>query len=139
MEKQIKSFSELGKEGQLVLISNPLLKDDVAVLSSKHKSYKYPIGDSTNKIKSRNTHVNGVLTNIKATDEGCKGDEMELEYTFLSNFGGGSYTFSESDDPTPWNIRIIDETHPKYDSKLSGEGQQFSNMMGMFSKMFGED
>lgn len=138
MEKAIKSFTEL-KEGDLVLVKNPLINDDVAVVSCVHKSYKYPITDS-NGVKQRSLgHVNGKLKFVSAQDEGCVGDEMILHYDLLSNFGGGSYSFKEIDDPSEWDIRLIDESHPKFDKKLAKQGESFSKMMGVFSKMFGED
>ena len=42
MEKQIKSFTEL-KAGDLVLIDNPMTKDDLAIVSTIIDTYKYPI------------------------------------------------------------------------------------------------
>lgn len=138
MEKAIKSFTEL-KEGDLVLIENPLISDDVAVVSSVYKSHKYPITDS-NGVKQRSLgHVDGKLKFVSAQEEGCVGNEMILHYDLLSNFGGASYSFKEMDDPSEWNIRLIDESHPKYDKKLAKEGKMFSKMMDMVSKMFGED
>ena len=137
MEKNIKSFTEL-KEGDLVLIKNPLVGDDVAVVASVHESHKYPI--TSNGVKQRSLgHVKGKLTFISAKDEGCVGDEMILHYDLLGSFGGGSYSFKEIDDPSEWDIRLIDESHPKFDKKLANDGKSFSIMMGMFSKMFGED
>jgi hypothetical protein len=134
MEKNIKSFTEL-KEGDLVLIKNHLVGDDVAVVVSVYKSHKYPI--TSNGVRQRSLGlVNGNLAFISAKDEGCVGDEMILHYDLLGSFANGSYSFNEMDNPSEWSVRLIDESHPKFDRKLSNDGKSFSEMMGMFSKMF---
>jgi hypothetical protein len=135
MEKKIESFNEL-EVGNLVLIDNPLQKDSLASVTLIHKTQKYPIIDSNGNRQRSLGRVNGSIQFVNAVDEGCTGDEKILEYN-LNGFG--SYTFKEDDDPKAWNIRLIDNTHPKWDDKMSNGGKQFSNMMGFFAKMLGED
>lgn len=138
MEQILKSFSELTKPGQLLLVDNPLIKDDLVVFSTKHKTHKYPIGQNGRKCRSLG-RVNGGGVQFEYADQvGDTGNEMIWEYNFESSTAG-SYTFKEGDSPLNWNFRLIDENHPKYDSKLASFGGQFHSMMGMMAKMFGED
>jgi hypothetical protein len=53
----------------------------------------------------------------------------------ISSSVGGEYTFREDDEPI-WNIRIIDKTHPRWDSKLSRNGKVSGKMLNMFGKFF---
>lgn len=138
MEKAIKSFSELTKPGQLLLVDNPLIKDDLVVFSTKHKTHKYPITDSTGRKCRSLGRVGGSIHFEYADQVGDTGKEMIWEYNFESS-QAGSYTLKEDDSPLTWNFRLIDETHPKYDKKMASFGGQFHSMMGMISKMFGEE
>ena len=136
MEKQIKSFREL-KLGDLVLIESPMsacilgnTEDDLAVVTSIIPTHKYPISDvgSTRKyyIKDRKP--------VYADENGDVGNEMIKEWGISSSVGG-EYTFREDDEPI-WNIRIIDKTHPRWDSKLSRNGKVSGKMLNMFGKFF---
>ena len=135
MEKQIKSFNEL-KLGDLVLIESPMSKmsgnteDDLCVVTSIIPTHKYPISDvgSTRKyyIKDRKP--------VYADELGEIGNEMIKEWGISSSVGG-EYTFREDDEPI-WNIRLIDETHPRWDSKLSRNGKVSGKMLNMFGKLF---
>lgn len=138
MEKTIKSFSELTKPGQLLLVDNPLIKDDLVVFSTKHKTHKYPITDSNGRKCRSLGRVGGSIHFEYADQVGDTGKEMIWEYNFESS-QAGSYTFKEDDSPLNWNFRLIDETHPKYDKKMASFGGQFHSMMGMMAKMFGEE
>ena len=134
MEKQIKSFTEL-KLGDLVLIESPMSKmsgnneDDLCVVTSIIPTHKYPISDvgSTRKyyIKDRKP--------VYADENGEIGNEMIKEWGISSSVGG-EYTFREDDEPI-WNIRLIDKTHPKWDSKLSRNGKVSGKMLNMFGKL----
>ncbi len=135
MEKQIKSFNEL-KLGDLVLIESPMSKmsgnteEDLCVVTSIIPTHKYPISDvgSTRKyyIKDRKP--------VYADELGEIGNEMIKEWGISSSVGG-EYTFREDDEPI-WNIRLIDETHPRWDSKLSRNGKVSGKMLNMFGKLF---
>jgi hypothetical protein len=134
MEKQIKSFTEL-KLGDLVLIESPMSKmsgnteDDLCVVTSIIPTHKYPISyvGSTRKyyIKDRKP--------VYADECGEIGNEMIKEWGISSSVGG-EYTFREDDEPI-WNIRLIDKTHPKWDSKLSRNGKVSGKMLNMFGKL----
>jgi hypothetical protein len=135
MEKPIKSFTEL-KLGDLVLIESPVSKmtlgeteDDLCVVTSIIPTYKYPISDvgSTRKyyIKDRKP--------VYADECGEIGNEMIKEWGISSSIG--EYTFREDDEPI-WNIRLIDKTHPRWDSKLSMQGKVSGKMLNMFGKLF---
>lgn len=135
MEKQIKSFSEIEKAGQVVLIKNPIIGDnDVAVCSGIHETYKYPIGDSNGR-KSRSLgRVKNKLKFVYADEVGDTGNEMIKEYFFTSNVAG-DYTFKEDDDPTKWNVRLIDSKHKLYDKNFSKFGSKFDRMINMFASL----
>lgn len=131
MERKIKSFTEL-KVGDIVLIESPMSKmvlgdteDDVCVVSSIISTYKYPISDvgSTRKYFMKDRKP------VYADECGETGNEMINEYGISSPTG--EYTFREDDEPI-WNIRLIDKTHPKYDSKLSINGKIMSAVLNMF-------
>ena len=114
MEKTIKSFSELTKTGQLLLVDNPLIKSDLVVFSTKHKTHKYPITDSNGRKCRSLGRVGGSIQFEYADQVGDTGKEMIWEYNFESS-QSGSYTFKEDDSPLTWNFRLIDKSHPKYD------------------------
>jgi hypothetical protein len=137
MEKTLKSFSELTKPGQLLLVDNPLIKDDLVVFSTKHKTHKYSITDFNGRKCRSLGRVGGSIQFEYADQVGDTGKEMIWEYNFESS-QSVSYTFKEDDSPLTWNFRLIDETHPKYDKKIASFGGQFHSMMGMMVKMFGE-
>lgn len=129
MEKQIKLFNEL-KPGDLLLIDNPLIKDDVAVVSTIIDVHKYPISDSTGRksyMKDRKP--------VYADQNGETGNEMIKEYG-ISSSKAGDYNFREDDtDVIPlWNIRLIDNTHPKWDQKLSNSGKSMGKLFNLFGK-----
>lgn len=139
METQIKSFKEIKKPGQLFLIDNPIMKDDVVAFFGKLETYKYPIGDDKgNRCRSLGM-VDGKLKFVNAKDENAVGDEMINEYTFVSENVGGNYTFLEDDDPTAWNIRIIDKKHPKYNKLLCDEGKMFAQQMKGIELLFNHE
>jgi hypothetical protein len=134
MEKQIQSFTEL-KVGDLVLIESPALNmrkgdivDDLCVVISITPTYKYPITDSNGRkfyMKDRKAYyADEVADGIKMINQWC-----------ISSSTMGEYTFREDDKPI-WNIRLIDETHPKWDSKFSKHGQTMYDMVNMLAKMF---
>ncbi len=135
MEKPIKSFTEL-KLGDLVLIESPISKmsgnteDDLCVVTSIIPTHKYPISDvgSTRKYFMRNRKP------VYADECGDIGNEMIKEWGISSSVSG-EYTFREDDEPI-WNIRLIDETHPKWNSQLSKNGKASGKMLNMFSKLF---
>jgi len=135
METPIKSFTEL-KLGDLVLIESPMSKmtlgepeDDLCVVTSIIPTHKYPISDvgSTRKyyIKDRKP--------VYADECGDTGNEMIKEWGISSSVG--EYTFREDDEPI-WNIRLIDKTHPRWDSKLSRNGKASGKMLNMLGKLF---
>ncbi len=135
MERKIKSFTEL-KLGDLVLIESPMSKmtlgeteDDLCVVTSIIPTHKYPISDvgSTRKyfIKDRKP--------VYADECGETGNEMIKEWGISSSVG--EYTFREDDEPI-WNIRLIDKTHPRWNSKLSIQGKASGKMLNMFGKFF---
>ncbi len=135
MERKIKSFTEL-KLGDLVLIESPMSKmtlgeteDDLCVVTSIIPTHKYPISDvgSTRKyfIKDRKP--------VYADECGETGNEMIKEWGISSSVG--EYTFREDDEPI-WNIRLIDKTHPRWNSKLSIQGKSSGKMLNMFGKFF---
>ena len=127
MEKQIKSFSEL-KVGDLVLIKSPFISDDLCVVNSIMPTYKYPITEQSGRkcyMKDRKAHY--------ADEVGDTGNEMIKEWG-ISSSKAGEYTFREDDKPI-WNIRLIDKTHPCYDSKLANHGKTMNGMVNMFAKM----
>lgn len=139
METKIKSFKELGRPGQVLLIDNPLVKDDVCVLSSVMKTYKYAISDqSGRKYRMIDDPLTGRTKPDYADQNGETGSEKIDEYCILSS-KAGSYTFEEDADPTAWNIRIITKDHPKYDKNVAKSGKQFGSMMNMMKNIFGED
>lgn len=134
MEKEIKSFTEL-KAGDLVLIQSPMSritgipKDDLAVVTTIIPTHKYPIGDSTGrKLFYRDRKA------VYADEQGDTGDEMVMEYGITSS-DAGEYTFREDDEPI-WNIRLIDETHPRYDAGLARQGRMSGGVFDMLSKFF---
>jgi hypothetical protein len=135
MEKQIKSFSEL-KTGDLVLIESPMsqlsgtIEDDLCVVSSIIDTHKYPIIDSASNRKFR---MHNRLP-VYADQCGDTGNEMIKEYCIESS-KHGSYNFLEDDTPI-WNIRLIDKTHPKWDSKLSRQGKMTSVFLNIAGKIF---
>jgi hypothetical protein len=53
----------------------------------------------------------------------------------ISSSVSGEYTFREDDEPI-WNIRLIDKTHHRWDSKLSIQGKASGKMLNMFGKLF---
>jgi hypothetical protein len=132
MEKKINKFKEL-KVGDVLLIDNPIIKDDVCVLSSIHETYKYPISDKNGR-KWYNKDIDNKIVPICADVIGETGEEMINEYCILSS-KAGSYDFREDDVPI-WNISVIDKNHPKYDESISNAGKKFGSMFDMFSKMF---
>jgi hypothetical protein len=79
--------------------------------------------------------VDGSIKFINAEDEGCIGDEEQWTYDFVGETGG-SYTFNEDDDPTDWNVKLIDKKHPKYNKEIESYGKQMSAMINKISKMF---
>lgn len=126
MEKQIKSFTEL-KAGDLVLIDNPMLKDDLAIVSTIIDTYKYPITDSSGRksyMKDRKP--------VYADQNGDTGNEMIKEWG-ISSTTAGEYTFREDDEPI-WNIRLISKDHPRYDKKLAKSGKMMGDMFNMLGK-----
>lgn len=136
MEKKLNSFTELTKPGQLLLVDNPLIKDDLVVFSTKHKTHKYPITSNGRKLRNVSQPTGGIKP-VYADTVGDTGNEMIWEYGFESSTAG-SYTFDETDSPKGWNFRIIDENHPKYDKKFALYGNMMNNVMKMAAKMFGE-
>ncbi len=130
MEKQIKSFKEL-KLGDLVLIESPMTKkDDLCVVSSIIPTHKYPISD----VGSNRRYYFRDRKPVYADECGDTGNEMIKEYG-ISSAKSGEYTFKEDDEPI-WNIRLIDKTHPKWDSSLSRSGKTSGKMLNMFGKFF---
>ena len=132
METKIKSFTEL-KAGDLVLIESPMSrisgKDDLAVVSTIISVHKYCITDSTGrKLFFRDRKA------VYADECGDTGNEMIREFG-ISSSEHGEYTFREDDDPI-WNIRLIDETHPRYDAKLAKNGKMSGNMFAIMEKLF---
>ena len=132
METKIKSFTEL-KAGDLVLIESPMSrisgKDDLAVVSTIISVHKYCITDSTGrKLFFRDRKA------VYADECGDTGNEMIREFG-ISSSEHGEYTFREDDDPI-WNIRLIDETHPRYDAKLAKNGRMSGNMFTMMENLF---
>ena len=133
MEKKIKSFNEL-KVGDLVLIESPVsrtfkgkVEDDLCVVSSIIPTYKYPIGDqSGRKFYMKNRQP------VYADECGDTGKEMINEWHLTSSIMG-EYNFREDDDVI-WNIRLIDETHPKWNSKFSKHGKTMDSIIDMFAK-----
>lgn len=126
METQIKSFTEL-KAGDLVLIDNSILKDDLAIVSTIIDTYKYPITDSSGRksyMKDRKP--------VYADQNGDTGNEMIKEWG-ISSTTAGEYTFREDDEPI-WNIRLISKDHPRYDKKLAKSGKMMGDMFDMLSK-----
>ena len=126
MEKQIKSFTEL-KAGDLVLIDNPMTKDDLAIVSTIIDTYKYPITEQSGRklyFKDRKAHY--------ADQNGDTGNEMIKEWG-ISSTTAGEYTFREDDTPV-WNIRLISKDHPRYDKKLATQGKNVGDMFDLFSK-----
>lgn len=124
METKIKSFNQL-KVGDLVLIDNPMTKDDLGVVSSITDTYKYPISEQSGRklyYKDRKPYY--------ADQCGETGNEMIKEYNINSSIAG-EYSFREDDKPI-WNIRLIDKDHPRYDPKLVGFGNMFSGILNMF-------
>lgn len=115
--------------GDLVIFDNPFLGEDVTVCASIIDTYKYPITSAGRKFYMKDSKA------VYADEQGETGNEMIKEYQFMSN-QVGNYTFREDDDPTTWNMRKIDKSHPKWDNKLSKSGKQFNGIMSMFSKFF---
>lgn len=138
MEKPLKSFKELdsAEEGTLLLIDNPLVGEEVAVVAFKMKELKYPFSDEKGR-KSRSDGKNFIY----ADEENATGDEEIWVYELLGE-NGGNYSFKEDDDPTNWNIRMIDESHPKYNKNAVSAGKETADAMKivseMISKHFGE-
>lgn len=134
MEKKLISFKDV-KVGEIFLIDNPLFEEDVTVCASIMKVNKYPISEKNGrKLRMVDDSSNGRTKPEYADEVGDKGDEMINEYTFLSS-NVGDYMFKEDDIPV-WNIRQIDEEHPKYDKKLVKEGIGFHEMFSFFDKFF---
>ena len=71
-----------------------------------------------------------------ADECGEVGNEMINEYGISSSVAG-EYTFREDDEPI-WNIRLIDKSHPKWDSKLAISGKMQSGILNMFGSLFGK-
>lgn len=132
MEKVIQSFSEL-KVGDLVLIDGPIIKDDLCVVSSIIPTYKYPITEQSGR-KFYNKQINGVLTSFYADQCGDTGNEM-INECMISSSTAGDYTFRLDDEPI-WNIRLIDKTHSRWDSKLSKSGKMMNSMLSMLERFF---
>ena len=144
MEKPIKSFTEL-KLGDLVLIESPMSKmtlgeteDDLCVVTSIIPTHKYPISyvDSPYAcapVTPRKYYIKDRKI-VYADECGDTGNEMIKEWGISSSVGG-EYTFREDDEPI-WNIRLIDKTHPRWDSKLSRNGKLSGKMLNMFGKLF---
>ena len=143
METPIKSFTEL-KLGDLVLIESPMSKmtlgeteDDLCVVTSIIPTHKYPISyvgspydcapATPRKYYIKDRKI------VYADECGDTGNEMIKEWGISSSVGG-EYTFREDDEPI-WNIRLIDKTHPKWDSKLSRNGKVSGKMLNMFGKL----
>ena len=142
MEKQIKSFTEL-KLGDLVLIESPMSKmsgnteDDLCVVTSIISTHKYPISYvgspyACTPATTRQYYIKDRKP-VYADENGEIGNEMIKEWGISSSVGG-EYTFREDDEPI-WNIRLIDKTHPKWDSKLSRNGKVSGKMLNMFGKL----
>ena len=137
MEKKIKSFNEL-KVGDLVLIESPASKtfkgkveDDLCVVSSIIPTYKYPIGDQSGRkyyMKDRKP--------VYADECGETGKEM-INKLHLTSSTIGEYNFREDEEPI-WNIRLIDETHPRWDSKFSNHGKKMDGIINMFGNLLGK-
>ena len=124
-ETQIKSFTEL-KAGDLVLIDNPMTKDDLAIVSTIIDTYKYPITEQSGRklyFKDRKAYY--------ADKCGDTGNEMIKEWG-ISSTTAGEYTFREDDTPV-WNIRLISKDHQRYDKKLASQGKMMGSMFDMFS------
>lgn len=88
METKIKSFTEL-KAGDLVLIDNPMLKDDLAIVSTIIDTYKYPITDSSGRksyMKDRKP--------VYADQNGDTGNEMIKEWGISSTIDYSSPNMS---------------------------------------------
>jgi hypothetical protein len=134
MEKLIESFDEL-KSGDVVLVPFTLTGEDiVGSVSAIIKSYKYTISDSKTGTKSRNYRdKNGVLHNITAESEGCKGDEMMRTTDIWVD--GGSMHVTEIDDIKSMNIRKISKDHPKYDKDKAETGDFFGQLFGKMQEM----
>lgn len=133
MENKLMSFNGV-KVGQQFLIDNPLLGEDLVVCVSVIDSHKYSITSNDRKLRMIEDKTTGRTKPQYADESGDNGDEMIKEYCFASS-KMGDYTFDECDDPC-WNIRQIDETHPKYDKSLTSYANQFDSMLNMFAKMF---
>ena len=118
MEKKLTSFKGV-KVGQLFLIDNPFMGEDLVVCASIENSHKYPISkqDDGRKFRMIDDETTG-RTKPQYADE--VGDEMIKEYSLLSS-KTGDYMFKEDDSPLVWNIRRIDKKHPKYDESFSKE------------------
>ena len=134
MEKQIKSFSEL-QVGDLVLIESPMSlltlgehEDYLCVVTSIIPTHKYPITEQSGRkcyMKDRKSHY--------ADEVGDTGNEMIKEWGISSSVAG-EYTFREDDTPI-WNIRLIDKSHPQYDSKLANHGKMMNGAINLIAKM----
>jgi hypothetical protein len=59
----------------------------------------------------------------------CGGNEDGTTYYFMGDYGS-SFTPKESDDPTIWNVRVIDKKHPKYDK----DKNEFGSFIDKFIK-----
>jgi hypothetical protein len=97
------------------------------------ETYRYAITNSNGDRCRSLGRVNGSIKFVNAKDEGCSGDEMIFEVGLASKIAG-NYTFNEDDDISTFNIRLIDNTHPKWDSKFSNYGKTFSYMIKMMEK-----
>lgn len=130
-ETPIESLSEL-KIGDEVLIDNPMRKDDLCVVMMIYDTHKYPIRSDGRKYRSLGRGEDGKLQFVYADESGDMGDEMIKEYAFQSS-EEGDYNFTEDDDISEWNIRLIGLDHPRYDPELAKYGKLFSNTLnGLF-------
>lgn len=103
-------------------------KDDLTAVSTIISVHKYCITDSTvRKLFFRDRKA------VYADECGDTGNEMIREFG-ISSPEHGEY-LREDDDPI-WNIRLIDETHPRYDAKLAKNGKLSGNMFAMMEKLF---
>lgn len=133
MENKLTSFNGV-QVGQQFLIDNPLLGDDLMVCLSVIDEYKYPITSNGRKLRMVEDKTTGRTKPQYADESGDSGDEMIKGYCFASS-KMGDYKFNECEGPC-WNIRQIDETHPRYDKSITSFANKFDGMLNMFAKMF---
>jgi hypothetical protein len=130
-ETIIKTIDELEnlKPGQLILFKS-FTEDVLGVFASKQQENKYPIIENGKKYRSDgyNSKTKKIKL-ISAASEGASGDEKIYEYTFLDEHGV-SLTLDEHVDLKLWNIRLIDNTHPRYNNQLVKTGKEFYTVFG---------